>query len=357
VYQTIPYNYRQAVAARIKIMSGLDIAEKRLPQDGKIPFKKYGGLDIELRVATVPTQGGLEDIVMRILAAGDPIPLKQMRFSDRNYEEFIKCVEQPYGIIFVCGPTGSGKTTTLHSALAHINKDETKIWTAEDPVEITQKGLRQVQMHPKIGLNFARAMRAFLRADPDVIMVGEMRDKETTSMGIEASLTGHLVFSTLHTNSAPDSITRLLDMGMDPFNFADALLCIMAQRLGRTLCKNCKEPYNPTEKEYQDLVRGYGQEMFDIDLKEKYPYNKDLFLYKPKGCDKCNGTGYRGRVAVHELLVATDEIKNLIQGHAQVEKLKAQAIKDGMRTLMQDGIWKVFNGLTDFAQIRRVCIS
>ena len=243
-------------------MSDLDIAERRKPQDGKIKFKKYGGRDIELRVATVPTQGGLEDVVMRILAAGEPIPLQKMGFSKHNYDNFISVITKPYGIIFVCGPTGSGKTTTLHSALGFINKPETKIWTAEDPVEITQKGLRQVQVKPKIGFDFSMAMRAFLRADPDVIMVGEMRDKETTSIGIEASLTGHLVFSTLHTNSAPESITRLLDMGMDPFNFADAILCILAQRLVRTLCKKCKKEYHPSPEEYDELVREYGAEDF-----------------------------------------------------------------------------------------------
>ena len=270
VYQTIPFSYKNAVVSRIKIMSDLDIAERRKPQDGKIKFKKYGGKDIELRVATVPTQGGLEDVVMRILAAGEPIPLNKMGFSKTNYDNFIDVVTKPYGIIFVCGPTGSGKTTTLHSALGYINKTETKIWTAEDPVEITQQGLRQVQVKPKIGFDFAAAMRAFLRADPDVIMVGEMRDKETTSIGIEASLTGHLVFSTLHTNSAPESITRLLDMGMDPFNFADAILCILAQRLVRTFCKKCKKSYNPTEEEYNELVREYGEEEFKKNVNIPY---------------------------------------------------------------------------------------
>jgi len=357
VYQTIPFNYKAAVVSRIKIMSGLDIAERRLPQDGKIPFKKYGGLDIELRVATIPTQGGLEDIVMRILAAGDPIPLSKMGFSERNYEEFIKIIIQPYGIIFVCGPTGSGKTTTLHSALAYINKTETKIWTAEDPVEITQKGLRQVQVHSKIGFTFAAAMRAFLRADPDVIMVGEMRDKETTSIGVEASLTGHLVFSTLHTNSAPESVTRLLDMGMDPFNFADAILGILAQRLVRTLCKKCKEEYTPLKEEYDELVREYGAEAFERNLAETYPYSKQLFLCKPKGCDKCNQTGYAGRMGLHELLLGTDDQKRLIQTQARVEELQIQAIKDGMRTLKQDGIEKVFQGNCDLIQVRKVCIK
>ncbi len=357
VYQTIPHTYKNAVVSRIKIISGLDIAERRMPQDGKIQFKKYGGLDIELRVATVPTQGGLEDIVMRLLAAGEPIALSKMGFAERNYTEFIEMITQPYGIIFVCGPTGSGKTTTLHSALAYINKTETKIWTAEDPVEITQKGLRQVQVHPKIGLTFAAAMRSFLRADPDVIMVGEMRDKETTSIGIEASLTGHLVFSTLHTNSAPESVVRLLDMGMDPFNFADAVLGILAQRLVRTLCKECKQPYAPSEEEYEELKRHYGPEMFEKDLGESYPFNPDLVLYKPAGCSTCNQTGYAGRMGIHELLAATDDQKRLIQTQARVEELKAQARRDGMRTLKQDGISKVFAGHTDFIQVRKVCIN
>ncbi|MCG6910316.1 MAG: GspE/PulE family protein [Deltaproteobacteria bacterium] len=355
IYSTIPFSYKNAVVSRIKIMSDLDIAERRKPQDGKINFKKYGGKDIELRVATVPTQGGVEDIVMRILAAGEPIPLNKMGFSDRNFANFIDMVTKPYGIIFVCGPTGSGKTTTLHSALGYINKTETKIWTAEDPVEITQRGLRQVQVKPKIGFDFAAAMRSFLRADPDVIMVGEMRDKETTSIGIEASLTGHLVFSTLHTNSAPESITRLLDMGMDPFNFADAILGIMAQRLVRTLCKECKQSYSPTKDEYNELVREYGKEAFEKNV--AIPYAEDLTLYKPKGCEICNNTGYRGRMAIHELLTGTDEMKKLIQNQAPMEELRDQAILEGMTTLKQDGIEKIFKGHCDLLQVRKVCIK
>lgn len=356
VYQTIPYQYRNAIVSRIKIMSDLDIAERRKPQDGKIKFKKFGGLDIELRVATVPTQGGLEDIVMRILAAGEPIPLEKLGLTKQNFENFVSVITQPYGIIFVCGPTGSGKTTSLHSALGYINKVETKIWTAEDPVEITQKGLRQVQVKPKIGFDFGAAMRAFLRADPDVIMVGEMRDKETTSIGIEASLTGHLVFSTLHTNSAPESITRLLDMGMDPFNFADAILCILAQRLGRTLCKNCKKEYHPSQTEYDELVREYGS----AELFEKYvniPYTDDLMLHKVDGCDNCNNSGYAGRCGLHELLMGTDEMKNKIQNNEPVENLLEQASGDGMTTLKQDGIGKIFGGMLDLIQVRKVCIK
>jgi len=356
VYQTIPFAYRNAIVSRLKIMADLDIAERRKPQDGKIKFKKYGGLDIELRVATVPTQGGLEDVVMRILAAGEPIPLDKMGFSKQNYDNFIDIIVQPYGIIFVCGPTGSGKTTTLHSALGYINKTETKIWTAEDPVEITQRGLRQVQVQAKIGFDFAAAMRAFLRADPDIIMVGEMRDKETTSIGIEASLTGHLVFSTLHTNSAPESITRLLDMGMDPFNFADAILGILAQRLGRTLCKNCKEPFHPSKEEHDELIREVGgPEKFERII--NIPYTDDLQINKPVGCAKCNNSGYAGRMGIHELLMGTDEMKKLIQLNKPMEELKGQSLKDGMVTLKQDGISKIFGGNVDLVNIRKVCIE
>ncbi|MCP4104292.1 MAG: GspE/PulE family protein [Desulfobacteraceae bacterium] len=360
----IPYTHKTAIVSRIKIMSGLDIAERRKPQDGKIQFKKFGNLNIELRVATVPTQGGMEDIVMRILAAGEPIPLEKMGFSDNNLKEFMGIIQQPYGIIFVCGPTGSGKTTTLHSALKVINKVETKIWTAEDPVEITQTGLRQVQMQPKIGLDFASAMRSFLRADPDVIMVGEMRDKETTSIGIEASLTGHLVFSTLHTNSAPESVTRLLDMGMDPFNFADAMLGILAQRLVRTLCKDCKEAYTPSKDEFDELVRHYDAKDFEKNQPkdvngDPVKFSKELIMYKPKkgGCEKCTGTGYRGRMGIHELMLGTDIQKKLIQTQARVEEMRMQAMEDGMRTLKQDGIEKIFSGHTDLAQVRKVCIQ
>jgi type II secretory ATPase GspE/PulE/Tfp pilus assembly ATPase PilB-like protein len=278
-----------------------------------------------------------------------------MGFSKPNYDNFISAIIQPYGLVFLCGPTGSGKTTTLHSALKYINKPETKIWTAEDPVEITQRGLRQVQVKPKIGFDFAAAMRSFLRADPDVIMVGEMRDKETTSIGIEASLTGHLVFSTLHTNNAPESITRLLDMGMDPFNFADAILCILAQRLARTLCKDCKQEYHPSEEAYHELVREYGREDFEKNV--DIPYADDLVLSKPASCENCNNSGYRGRMALHELLRGTDEIKRLIQNKARVDELRNQAIRDGMATLKQDGIEKIFKGNLDLLQVRKVCIK
>jgi type II secretory ATPase GspE/PulE/Tfp pilus assembly ATPase PilB-like protein len=353
IYQTIPYTYKRAVVSRLKIMSDLDIAERRFPQDGKIKFKRFAPLDIELRVATIPTAGGNEDVVLRLLHAGEPMPLDDMGMSDWVYENLTREITKPYGIVLAVGPTGSGKTTTLHAALRYINKPETKIWTAEDPVEITQEGLRQVQVHPKIGFDFATAMRAFLRADPDVIMVGEMRDHETVSTGIEASLTGHLVFSTLHTNSAPETITRLLDMGMDPFNFADALLCVLAQRLGRTLCKDCKEEYHPTREEYDTLVRAYDGDFDALG----FPYNDDLTLYRPKGCTNCGNTGYRGRAGLYELLIGTDELKSLVQVRAKMEDIRAQAIKDGMTTLLQDGIRKVFLGVMDLIQVRKVCIK
>ncbi|MBW1942277.1 MAG: type II/IV secretion system protein, partial [Deltaproteobacteria bacterium] len=352
LYQTIPYTYKNALCSRIKIMSDLDIAERRLPQDGKINFRKYAPLDLEVRVSTVPTTGRNEDVVMRLLASGEPMVLDKMGMPERSYTAFSTMIQKPYGIVLVVGPTGSGKTTTLHAALHAINKPETKIWTVEDPVEITQKGLRQVQVHAKIGLTFAKAMRAFLRSDPDVIMVGEMRDEETASTAIEASLTGHLVFSTLHTNSATETVTRLLDMGMDPFNFADALIGILAQRLARVLCEHCKEGYHPSQEEYDAIVRAYGGH-FEL---LRTPYSEDLTLFRPKGCPKCQDSGYKGRAGIHELLVASPEIKSSIQNKVPIGELRKQAVMCGMTTLMQDGIRKVFEGLTDMKQVRKVCL-
>ena len=373
-YIEVPSTYRNALITRLKIMCDLDISEKRKPQDGKIKFKKFGPLDIELRVATIPSQGGVEDVVMRILASGEPLPLEKMGFSARNNELVKATVSKPYGLFFVCGPTGSGKTTTLHSILKYINKPETKIWTVEDPVEITQKGLRQVQINKKAGLDFPTIMRAFLRADPDVIMVGEMRDKETVSIGIEASLTGHLVFATLHTNSAPESINRLLDMGMDPFNFADALLGILAQRLGKRLCGDCKKPHIATAEEIKLMLDEYSGELTNTATWKKDPVaatkalyaewvklfadeKRQFTLYTPVGCEKCSGTGYRGRVGLHELLIGTDPIKKAVQEHARVAELLAIALEEGMHTLKQDGMEKVLQGITDMHQVRAVCIK
>jgi type II secretory ATPase GspE/PulE/Tfp pilus assembly ATPase PilB-like protein len=372
-YIEVPSSYRAAIAARIKIMCDLDISEKRKPQDGKIKFKKFGPLDIELRVATIPTAGGVEDIVMRILSAGEPIPLDKMGFTERNLEQLKSTVSKPYGLFFCCGPTGSGKTTTLHSVLRFLNTPDTKIWTAEDPVEITQKGLRQVQVNRKAGLDFATVMKAFLRADPDIIMVGEMRDKETTGTGIEASLTGHLVFATLHTNSAPESITRLLDMGMDPFNFSDALLGILAQRLAKRMC-SCKQPYTPEPAELTSFLREYCEELMNTARFKADPkgameavyrdwvkaYGNDrgqLTFYKPVGCDKCGNTGFKGRCGLHELLIASDRLKKAIQEHARVAEILAIALEEGMRTLKQDGMEKCLTGVTHIKEVRAVCIK
>jgi len=348
---TVPSAYIRPVVSRIKVMAKMDISEKRKPQDGKIRFKTSNNKIVELRVATVPTTGNNEDVVLRLLASAEPIPLEQMMRKE-TFERFANIIQKPYGIVMVVGPTGSGKTTTLHSALAYINKPERKIWTAEDPVEITQYGLRQLQVNPKAGPTFAQAMRAFLRADPDVIMVGEMRDHDTVKMGIEASLTGHLVFSTLHTNSAPETITRLIDMGMDPFNFADALLGVLAQRLTRVLCPECKEAYCPDKLEYDHIKDLYG-ESFDERL--NVPYTDDLVFYKPKGCKECNDVGYRGRMGLYELLIGDRAMKLQIIERCLIEDLREVAIKGGMTTLLQDGIHHTFGGKTDMKQVLSVC--
>ncbi len=371
-YIEVPAAYRDAMVARLKIMCDLDISEKRKPQDGKIKFQKFGPLDIELRVATLPSAGGVEDVVMRILAAGEPLPLDKLGLTEHNRARLLSTIGQPYGLFYVCGPTGSGKTTTLHSILKHLNTPDTKIWTAEDPVEITQKGLRQVQVNKKAGIDFALVMRAFLRADPDIIMVGESRDAETVGMGVEASLTGHLVFSTLHTNSAPESITRLLDMGMDPFNFADALLGILAQRLARRLCA-CKEAYVPTPDELQLFVAEYTQTLMTTQRWQadpegqqaellrtwhtQYATHGQLHLHRAVGCEACRHTGYKGRVGLHELLLASEHVRELIQTRARVATLLQACVEDGMHTLKMDGMEKVLMGLTDLKQVRAVCIK
>lgn len=370
-YIEVPAHFRQAMVTRLKIMCDLDISERRKPQDGKIKFKRFGPLDIELRVATIPSAGGVEDVVMRILAAGEPIPMDKLGLTEHNKKRVLSTIEKPYGLFYVCGPTGSGKTTTLHSILKHLNTSDAKIWTCEDPVEITQKGLRQVQINRKAGIDFPLVMRAFLRADPDIIMVGESRDHETVAMGVEASLTGHLVFSTLHTNSAPESITRLLDMGMDPFNFADALLGILAQRLAKKLC-DCKEAYVPDADELRLFAKEYAEELSqtaawiadpegELDRliaswKTQYARDGQIHFYRHVGCDKCKQTGYKGRVGLHELLIADDDIKRRIQLRARVAEISAAAVESGMRTLKMDGMEKVMMGLTDLKVVRSVCI-
>ncbi len=353
-YMKVPVAMAKGILSRIKVMARLDIAERRLSQDGKIKFRRKGIPPFELRVATIPTTGGYEDAVLRILSKADAVSLESLDLTDRNLRIMKRLIAQPYGLVLVVGPTGSGKTTTLHSALAHINKTDVKIWTAEDPVEVTQTGLRQVEVRPEIGYTFAKIMRSFLRADPDVIMVGEMRDEETTAIAIEASLTGHLVFSTLHTNSATETVARLLDMGFNPINFSDAFLGILAQRLVRRLCERCRKAYHPSKEEFEEIVSEYGKECFAATGIKYWP---DLTLYRPHGCDACFGTGYKGRLAIHELLDGTKDIKRMIRQKASPEKLTEKAIQQGMTTLKQDGILKVFKGLTSVREVRRVCIQ
>ncbi len=353
VAHQIAASYKHAIISRLKIMSRLDIAEHRRPQSGKILIRS-GNRNLEFRLEITPSVGGQEDAVLRLLTGAKALPLDQMRFSEANLKSMKECLAKPYGVILCVGPTGSGKTTTLHSALAHINTPDRKIWTAEDPVEITQAGLRQVQVHAKIGFTFQAAMRSFLRADPDVIMIGEMRDSETAKTAIEASLTGHLVFSTLHTNSAPETVVRLIEMGMDPVNFAEAIIGILAQRLARKLCSACKEAYHPSQEEYDELISQYGKTWFEH---HKLPeYSNELSLMCKVGCDQCEGTGYSGRIGIHELLIGSEALKKAIKHEASAEELRTLALQEGMKTLKMDGIEKVLQGLTDLEQILRVCI-
>jgi len=353
-YIQVPNSMAPALVSRLKIMADLDIAEKRLPQDGKIKVKRKGIQEFELRISTMPTAGRFEDAVMRILTRTNSIKIDDVGLNDRNLGILKKLIARPYGMILCVGPTGSGKTTTLHAALAHINHPEVKIWTAEDPVEITQAGLRQVQVKPKIGLDFARIMRGFLRLDPDIIMIGEMRDRETAAIGIEASLTGHLVFSTLHTNNAPQTLTRLLDMGMNPLNISDAFLGVLAQRLVRRLCPDCIEDFQPSEEEFEDIRTDYGKTAFK---NTKIEYSSKFKLRRSPGCEKCSGSGYRGRMGIHELIEGTPEIKLLIKRQAMSNDLAKLAVKQGMTTLKQDGLHKVFAGITDIREVRRVCVE
>ena len=361
-YLEVPSAYRNALVSRIKIMCQLDIAEKRKPQDGKIDFQRYGSAKVELRVVTIPTAGGLEDIVLRVLAASKPIPIGGLGLHPDSLAGLQKIAARPYGLFLVCGPTGSGKTTTLHSVLGHINVPGRKIWTAEDPIEITQQGLRQVQVNARIGWTFAAAMRSFLRADPDVIMLGEMRDAETAKVAIEGSLTGHLVLSTLHTNSAVESVVRLLDLGAEPFNFADALLGVLAQRLAKRLCAECRQARTASSDEMRELLEEY---CLDTALDRDAVLRQwnggyanaggEFTLYAASGCEACNKTGYRGRIGLHELFVGSPATKRLIQARATVAELQAAATAEGMRTLKQDGIEKILQGHTDIHQIRSVC--
>jgi type II secretory ATPase GspE/PulE/Tfp pilus assembly ATPase PilB-like protein len=360
-YSEIPFNFRNALVSRIKVMSRLDISEKRQPQDGKINFEQFGPAKIELRVVTIPTTEGLEDIVMRILAAPKAVSIESLGLSSYNLDGLKKLAVKPHGLIFVCGPTGSGKTTTLHSLLSYINTPDRKIWTVEDPIEITQEGLRQIQVQSKIEWTFAAALRSLLRADPDVIMVGETRDPETAHTVIEASLTGHLVFSTMHTNSAVESVVRLLDLGLDPFNFADALLGVVGQRLARRLCTSCRRAYAASDDELEMLAHEYCVETdlapADILAQWRKQYglgDGGITLFSAEGCPQCDGSGYKGRVGIHELLINSAAIKKKVHAKANVPEILSTAMAQGMRTLRQDGIEKIFQGHTNWEQIRTV---
>jgi type II secretory ATPase GspE/PulE/Tfp pilus assembly ATPase PilB-like protein len=367
-YSEFSAAYHEAVVSRIKIMSDLDISERRKPQDGKIYFVRPGNGQMDLRVATIPTIRGIEDVTIRLLPAGEPMAIDSIGMSDRDLATFKRMITKPYGLILVCGPTGSGKTTTLHSALRELNTPDRKIWTAEDPVEIVQKNICQVQVNPKIGWTFANALRAFLRADPDVIMIGEMRDQETARIALEASMTGHLVLSTLHTNSASETATRLLDLGADPYNLADAVLGILAQRLARRLCSACAERVPLAGTELDELAGEYyfsgkmrqpsfaEREIIVAEWRRTLGHDGELALWQSKGCDQCGGAGYRGRLGLYEVLEGTPAIRRLIRSQASAADFQQTAIAEGMATLKQDGILKALRGKTDMLQVRSACI-
>ncbi len=331
----LPKQAANAMVSRLKIMCNLDITERRLPQDGRIVFKKYTkkNIDIDLRVATGPMNHG-EKIVMRILdKQKSTLPLTALGFSEENLAKYRECIRQPYGMILHCGPTGSGKSMTLYSALGEINAPDVNIQTAEDPIEYTLAGVNQMQMNRQIGLTFARALRCYLRMDPDIILVGEIRDEETAGIAVEAALTGHLLVSTLHTNDAPSTITRLAEMGIEVFNISASLVCVVAQRLLRRACKNCKVKYLPEGREKDILEKAIG-------------WSGEIYKATPGGCHLCGGTGYKGRVGIHELMVNSESITEAINKKVEIAELKRAAMRSGMKTLHQDSMLKVKEGLT-----------
>ena len=366
-FEEFPRIYHKAVVSRIKIMSGMDISETRRPQDGKIAFSLPDGGRVDLRVVTIPASPGVEFVTIRILSSGEPLPLGGLGFTRRDMNVFRDIFQRPYGLILVCGPTGSGKTTTLHSVLKELNIKERKIWTVEDPVEIVQTHLCQVQVNSKIGMTFATVLRSLLRADPDVIMIGEMRDDETAKIALEASMTGHLVLSTLHTNSAAETVSRLLGLDIDPYNLSDALQVILAQRLARKLCAACASREEASISEIEDLAEEYYQSAHAglpstaeriaiIDgWREKFSDNGTFYLRHPAGCKMCD-KGYKGRIGLYELLRATPTLRHLIRHQSSASEYLATGVADGMRTLKQDGIEKVLGGVTDMIQVRSACI-
>ncbi len=335
----LPIKVAGALVARLKIMGNLDIAERRLPQDGRIIFKQFTkkSIDIDLRISTSPLNHG-EGMVMRILdKQKSTLPLPMLGFTEANLTLYRKVIRQPYGMILHCGPTGSGKSMTLYAALNEINSPDVVIRTVEDPIEYTLAGINQMQMHRQIGLTFAAALRAFLRQDPDIILVGEIRDHETAEIAIEAALTGHLLLSTLHTNDAPSAIARLTDLGVEPFMISASLLCVCSQRLMRRVCKNCRQPLEPQGREKELLEKGIG-------------WSGQIFRHHPKGCVRCNHTGYKGRVGIHELMVVNEEMIEAINKGLDTAELKRIAVRGGMMTLHQDGLVKVKEGISTFEE-------
>jgi len=331
----LPAKVAPALVARIKIMCNLDISERRLPQDGRIIFKHYTkkSLDLDLRLSTAPLNHG-EGVVMRILDKQKAtLPLPALGFSDENLARYRELIRQPYGMILHCGPTGSGKSMTLYSALNEINSPEIVIRTAEDPIEYTLAGINQMQMHRQIGLTFATALRSFLRQDPDIILVGEIRDKETADISVEAALTGHLLLSTLYTNDAPSTIARLTDMEIEPFMISSSLLCVCSQRLARRVCKTCRMAYTPHGREKEIIEKAIG-------------WSGQIYKHNMRGCSKCNNSGYKGRVGIHELMVTNDELIEAINKKTETSELKRIAMRGGMKTLHQDSMSKVREGLT-----------
>jgi type IV pilus assembly protein PilB len=331
----LPKQVANSMVTRLKIMCNLDISERRLPQDGRIVFKKYTkkNIDIDLRVATGPMNHG-EKVVMRILdKTKSTLPLPALGFSEENLAKYRECIRQPYGMILHCGPTGSGKSMTLYSALGEVNTPDVNIQTAEDPIEYTLAGINQMQMSRQIGLTFERALRCYLRMDPDIILVGEIRDKETAQIACEAALTGHLLVSTLHTNDAPSTVSRMGEMGIEPFNISASLVCVCAQRLLRRVCKNCKVPYEPSGREKTLMEKALG-------------WSGQVFKANPQGCPTCSGTGYKGRVGIHELMTNSEELTEGINKEVEVAELKRIAMRNGMKTLHQDSMLKVKMGLT-----------
>jgi general secretion pathway protein E len=340
---TPPKRIQGALVSRIKIMANLNIAEKRIPQDGRIDLK-VAGKPIDIRVSVLPVAFG-ERIVLRLLDKSRTFgALQDLGFSDRDYKTIIECISEPNGIIFVTGPTGSGKTTTLYSILNELNKPGVNIITVEDPVEYQMPGIGQVQVKEKVGLTFAKALRSILRQDPDIVMIGETRDQETAQIAVQAALTGHLVLSTLHTNDAPTTITRLIDMGVEPFLIASSIILAMAQRLVRQLCEACKKAYHPS----RELLLSIGLTEQDA---------KSITFYKAVGCESCSLTGYKGRLALFELMVMTNEIARLTMERADTPRIRKQAIADGMHLLIQDGLRKIKAGVTTIEEVLAVATT